>query len=74
MLDILVYYGIMATVESLIVSVPDRCSISILQNYSKLSRDILVGMLSEPTKRDITDIFITLNDYFLTHFVASALT
>ena len=31
-------------------------------------------MLSEPTKRDITDFFITLNDYFQTHFVAPALT
>ena len=31
-------------------------------------------MLSDPTKRDITDFFITLNDYFQTHFVAPALT
>ena len=37
MLDILVYNGIMGKVGSLIVSVPDRCFISILQNYSKLS-------------------------------------
>ena len=31
-------------------------------------------MLSEPTKRDITDFCITLNDYFQTHFAAPALT
>ena len=40
MLDILVYYGTMGKVGSLIVSVPDRCFISILQNYSKLSREL----------------------------------
>ena len=42
MLDILVYNGIMGKVGSLIVSVPDRCFISILQNYSKLSRGLLL--------------------------------
>ena len=42
MLDILVYYGIMGKVGSQIVSVPDRCFISILQNYPKLSRGLLL--------------------------------
>ena len=41
MLDVLAYYGIMGKVGSLIVSVPDRCFISIFQNYSKLSRGLL---------------------------------
>ena len=42
MLDISVYYGIMGKVGSLILSVPGRCFISILQNYSKLSRGLLL--------------------------------
>ena len=64
MLDILVYYGIMGKVGSLTVSVPDRCFISILQNYSKLSRGLLLRYFGRvcclSLRNEILPIFLLL--------------
>ena len=67
MLDILVYYGITGKVGSLIVSVPDRCFILILQNYSKFSRGLLLRYFGRvcclSLRNEILPIvFITLSE------------